>query len=67
MNFSKFTAFIILSVSILLLSGCYEEPEVQVHEPGQYMGAKDPLLEVAGTQQQQDRLAERLKMIQTDR
>jgi hypothetical protein len=67
MKVSKITGFMTLAVLALALTGCYEEPVVQVHEPGEYLGANDPLLQVAGTPQQQERLAERFKMIQTDR
>lgn len=28
----------------VLMTGCYESPEVIVYEPGVYKGAKDPLL-----------------------
>lgn len=67
MNLIKFAGFAITLISVLLLSGCFEEPEVQLHEPGQYSGPKDPLLDVAGTSEQEERLAKRFQMIQTDR
>jgi uncharacterized lipoprotein YajG len=67
MNFFKTAGSAVLLMSLVLLSGCYEEPEVQLHQPGQYLGSKDPLLEIAGTAQQDERLAQRFKMIQTDR
>jgi hypothetical protein len=67
MNFTKLIGFAIALLLVSSLSGCFEEPEVQLHEPGQYMGQKDPLLEVAGTSEQEERLAKRFEMIQTDR
>ena len=58
-----------LSVTVLALAltGCFEKPEVTLHEPGQYMGREDPLLKVSGTSEQQERLAKRFHMVQTDR
>lgn len=56
------------AVAVLSLSGCLEKPpEVVLHEPGQYKGAQDPLLAVAGSDASNEALAERFKNIQTDR
>jgi hypothetical protein len=55
-------AFIILAGLI----GCSSEPRsVTMHEPGVYKGDKDELL--AKTQQQQQTLMDRFKLVQTDR
>jgi hypothetical protein len=56
----------LLSVVLILtvLPGCSSEPRsVTMHEPGEYKGAKDPLL----AQQKQQALIDRLKLVQTDR
>ncbi|MDX1512778.1 MAG: hypothetical protein R3174_03450 [Gammaproteobacteria bacterium] len=48
------------------LSGCWEDSEVTVHEPGKYKGMKDPLL----TQQASARdeaLKKRFELVQVDR
>ena len=37
------TTMIILLVAALGLTGCWENSEVIMHEPGQYMGASDDL------------------------
>ena len=52
---------------VVLMSACYEEPSVQVHEPGKYQGATDPFLNVAGTPEQDERLESRFLAVQTDR
>jgi hypothetical protein len=56
----------ILTACILLmgLAGCsYESRKTTIHEPGVYKGAKDPLL----SQQKQQELIDRFKLVQTDR
>ena len=50
-----------------MLGGCNEQATVQMHKPGVYKGAADPLLEIAGTPEQNARLEERLLAVQTDR
>jgi hypothetical protein len=46
------------------LAGCSSEPRsVTIHEPGVYKGAKDPFL----SQQRQQELINRFKLVQTDR
>jgi hypothetical protein len=53
-------AFIVL----VGLTGCsYESRTTTVHEPGEYKGAKDPLLKL----QQDQVLIDRFKLVQTDR
>jgi hypothetical protein len=52
----------------VLLAGCYDEgPTVGLHEPGKYLGPKDPLLETAKSAQHEEVLAQRFKTVQTDR
>ena len=55
-----FTALLFLAA----LSACSTEPRsITVHKPGEYKGAKDPLLK----QQNQQDLIDRFKLVQTDR
>ncbi len=53
--------------SSLMLSGCYEDVDVSIHEPGEYKGQKDPLLSELKQQQLQKDLDERFKAGQSDR
>jgi len=52
--------------ALLLLAGC-GEPQVELHEPGDYSGTPDPLLEISGTEAFNDKLRDRFMMVQTDR
>lgn len=55
-------------LGLALLVGCAEEPPVvEIHEPGEYKGKLDPLLNKAGTAEHEGRLRERFRMVQTDR
>lgn len=61
----------LLTVSLVLagllagLAGCSTEPRtVTLHEPGVYKGMKDPLL---ASQQQEQVLVDRFRLVQTDR
>lgn len=49
------------------LSGCYESPDVTVHKPGVYKGAKDPLVALQRSPEQQQKLRERFDKVQMDR
>lgn len=51
----------------LLLTGCYESRDVTMHDPGVYKGKTDPLVELSADPDHQERLRERLTMVQTDR
>ena len=54
------TAFCLLAA----FSACSTEPRsTTIHKPGEYKGAKDPLLK----QQNQQDLIDRFKLVQTDR
>ena len=57
--------FIVTAVAVLAgLVGCSSESrKVNVHEPGVYKGAKDPLLAL----QKQQELINRFRLVQTDR
>jgi hypothetical protein len=55
-------------VSVLAgIAGCYESPDVHVYEPGVYKGDRDPLIQLEGTEKQQERLRDRFQLVQTDR
>ena len=54
------------AVMILLMSGCYQDEVVIVHEPGVYKGSSDPLLSQAASDRAPT-LSERLMQIQVDR
>ena len=62
---TKMLATLGLAASALLLAGCYESPEVTLHEPQQYLGEKDPLMGDAAARQEQ--LRKRFEMVQIDR
>ena len=59
----KLLVIILIVFGSLALSGCLEDFQVTLHEPGIYMGPEDQLL---GTSQS-SALAERLSSGQTDR
>ena len=50
-----------------MLAGCYESPNVVLHKPGVYKGAKDPLVEKQAMPEQQKQLVARFNQVQTDR
>ncbi|HSH43624.1 MAG TPA: hypothetical protein VK973_16005 [Arenicellales bacterium] len=49
-----------------LLAGCYDSADVTVHEPGEYKGTSDPLLN-SDAESRAETLEERFKLVQTDR
>ena len=60
----------ILTVALLVgaagLSGCYEDADVTVHEPGKYKGDKDPLLSQQAAARE-EALKKRFQIVQMDR
>jgi len=49
---------------LVALSACSSEPRgTTIHKPGEYKGAKDPLLALKNQQE----LIDRFKLVQTDR
>jgi hypothetical protein len=58
---------VVLLATGLLSAGCYEKPEVTFFEPGKYQGRTDPLLALEATPAQQQRLVQRLRLVQMDR
>lgn len=51
----------------VLLAGCYDDPDVTIHEPGVYKGKHDPLLEKMQTASLQGELDDRFRSVQMDR
>ncbi len=65
---SKVRLMAVAWVTGLALAGCYgKDGGLQLHHPGKYVGANDPLLEIAGTPAFEQRLERRFNMVQTDR
>jgi hypothetical protein len=53
--------------SAVIASGCYESADVTVHNPGQFKGAKDPLLDAKSTAEREEVLQKRFQLVQVDR
>ena len=58
---------VVMAVLGVMLTGCYESPQVVLHKPGVYKGAKDPLVEKQASPEQQKQLLMRFNQVQTDR
>jgi hypothetical protein len=60
----------ILAVALVVAaagsSGCYEDVDVTVHEPGKYKGGEDPLLSQQASARD-EALKKRFQIVQTDR
>ena len=56
----------LIAISLIVV-GCYDSTDVIVHEPGIYKGARDPLLAKQQSAHQQERLRDRVMLIQADR
>lgn len=59
--------FIVTVLSLAVFGGCYESTDMNYHEPGVYKGRTDPLLNGLKRPEQQQRLVERFRKVQTDR
>ena len=55
------------AILLWLLSGCTNSTTVELHEPGEYKGKTDPLLQVSGRPEHEAQLRDRLRAVQTDR
>lgn len=65
---NRFIKWPLLVLGLFLLSGCIEqEIEQSLHQPGEYKGARDPLLDVSGTSDFTAKLEQRMNQVQTDR
>jgi hypothetical protein len=51
----------------VIVSGCYETADVTQHTPGQFKGAKDPLLDAKSTAEREEVLQKRFQLVQVDR
>jgi hypothetical protein len=58
---------VLLPLMLLVVGACYDSPRVAIRVPGVYKGAVDPLLEKQRMPQQQDKLKQRVLLVQTDR
>lgn len=58
---------LVMAAAALLLTGCYESPDVTLTEPGVYKGKVDPLLAKFDDQQLQQELTARFEETQVDR
>ncbi|WP_440995796.1 hypothetical protein [Arhodomonas sp. SL1] len=58
---------LVLLVSGVGLSGCYEDTDVTLYEPGQYKGSSDPLLAKLRDGELRERLNRRFEQVQKDR
>lgn len=54
------------AIGLAGLSGCSESPDVTLHEPGEFKGARDPLLDQQASARQ-DALGKRFQLVQQDR
>jgi hypothetical protein len=57
----------VVAFSIMALAACYESPDITFHEPAEYKGSGDPLLEKQASSEQQEALRKRFLQVQTDR
>ena len=51
----------------VIVSGCYESADVTVHNPGQFKGMNDPLLDAKSTAEREEVLQKRFQLVQVDR
>lgn len=58
---------LILFAAGALLTACYEKPEARFYKAGVYQGRTDPLLAKESSPEQQQKLQERLNLVQMDR
>ncbi len=54
-------------VSSVMLTGCYDDVSLTMHEKGVYQGVTDPLVKASKSSAHKERLRERFDMVQTDR
>lgn len=64
----KTVSYLLAAVAVsALLAGCYQESgDVTLHKPGVYKGDSDPLLK-SDAKSRDETLADRFKLVQTDR
>lgn len=59
--------WVLLGAGLLALPGCYGSPDITYHRPHEYKGKTDPLLALERSPAQQETLAKRFRLVQTDR
>lgn len=57
----------IMLLSSVLLTACYDDVFVGMHDEGVYKGAIDPLVSASKSEAHKKRLRNRFDMVQTDR
>ena len=62
----KSTLLLVMAVTILSLTGCWESSDITVHKAGQYKGGTDPLLS-QNTASRTEALNKRFQLVQMDR
>ncbi|MDH5424705.1 MAG: hypothetical protein OEY29_06930 [Gammaproteobacteria bacterium] len=60
-------SIMIMLLSSVLLTACYDDVVTGMHAPGVYKGPIDPLLSASKSSAHKERLRERFDMVQTDR
>ena len=63
----KLTTLLVLVGMAIAVSGCYDDMDVTLYEPGEYKGEIDPLVAKMTQQKMQQTLEQRFKTGQTDR
>ncbi len=64
--FKNTAAILVIALVAGILSGCWEDTDVTLHEPGAYKGAADPLL-AQDSGARAKLLDERFNLVQMDR
>lgn len=52
---------------VIALFGCTDAAQVELHEPGEYKGDTDPLLQASTSEDLNEQLRQRFMTVQTDR
>ena len=50
----------------VLLTACWEDPQITLHQPGEYKGSRDPLLDQQASARS-EQLQKRFELVQMDR
>ncbi|MEJ2344551.1 MAG: hypothetical protein P8076_03390 [Gammaproteobacteria bacterium] len=58
---------VLAAITTAGVAGCYQSPDVSMHEPGVYKGGRDPLQALEKKPEQQKKLQERFNLVQVDR
>jgi uncharacterized lipoprotein YajG len=63
---NKARAVLGVMAASVMLTGCWEEPTVTLHKPGEYKGSPDPLLNQQASARS-EQLQKRFELVQMDR